>query len=67
MVFVLFYLAQVDFVEVPLLSQSTDADVTVFSIQEQSLINVSRCVFQFLPAQVWKTQTNNRGETIRKR
>lgn len=35
------YLTQVHFVKVPLLSQSTDANVTVFPIQEQSLINVS--------------------------
>lgn len=36
-----FYLTQVDFVEVPLLSQSTDANVTIFPVQEQSLINVT--------------------------
>lgn len=35
------YLTQVDFMEVPLLSQGTDTNVTVFPIQEQGLINVS--------------------------
>ena len=51
-----FYLTQVDFVEVPLLSQSTDANVTIFPVQEQSLINVTWCAFQFLPVYVWKTE-----------
>lgn len=35
------YLTQVDFMEVPLLSQGTDTNVTIFPIQEQGLINVS--------------------------
>lgn len=48
-------LAQIDFVEVPLLSQSTDTDVAVLSIQEQRLINVAGRAFQFLPAQVYIT------------
>lgn len=55
-VFEPFYLAQVHFVEVPLLFQSTDTNVAVFSVQEQSLINVPRCAFQFLSAQVLKKQ-----------
>lgn len=51
-IFFIFHLAQVHFVEVPLLSQSTDANVTVFPIEEQGLINISWCAFQFLPAHV---------------
>lgn len=54
------YLTQVHFVEVPLLSQSTDSNVTVFPIQEQGLINITWCAFQFLP-------TNNQRNTRRER
>lgn len=35
-------LAQVDFVQVPLLPKGTDADVTVLAVQEQGLIDVLR-------------------------
>lgn len=43
------YLAEVNLVKVPLLTQSTDTNVTVFTVQEQSLINIFWCAFQLLP------------------
>lgn len=45
------YLTEVDFVEVPLLPQCTDANVAVLPVQEQSLVNVVWRAFQLLPAQ----------------
>lgn len=42
-------LTQVNFMKVPLLPQGADLDVTVFSIQEQRLVDVLRGAFQLLP------------------
>lgn len=35
------YLTQVDFMEIPLLTQGADTNVTILPIQEQGLINIS--------------------------
>jgi len=42
-------LTQIYFMQVPLLPQGSDLDVTVFSIQEQCLVDVLRGAFQLLP------------------
>lgn len=48
------YLTQIYLMQVPLLSQRTNFDVTVLPIQKQSLINILRSAFQFFPTEKGK-------------
>lgn len=61
-VFFLFYLTQIHFVEVPFFPEGTDTNITVFTIQKQCLINVFWRAFQFLPAQ-WNRKTKQNEQT----
>lgn len=44
------HLTQINLVQVPLLPQRADLDVTVLAVQEQRLVDVLGGAFQLLPA-----------------